>query len=353
MKTKHKLYNGINLLKFVCANLIIIIHVLPFGSNQKYETINFIFQNFIARIAMPIFFISTGFLIYSKVKENKDYNIAKNYSIKLIKLYLIWSIIYLPLNIINYIKNDTSIKDAIINYIQHFLFRGSCVHLWYLTAAAFAVYIISILLKKNIKPKTILIISIILYIIGIFTQSLAGITKYIFQNNKYILDFLHYSKEVIITTQNGLFVGMIFVSIGMYIAYRNIKINKIKNIIMLFTSIILMSIEVYIIHKYKLAIEYNIYLFLPLVTYFIFQQFKNNKIISNNNSIFLKKMSIVMYLSHIWIRDIMDNFLLKININVFDNISRYIIILSIVILFSLIIVKYFDKHKIIKRIFNI
>ena len=146
---------------------------------------------------------------------------------------------------------------------------------------------------------------------------------------------------------------MIFVSIGMYIAYRNIKINKIKNIIMLFTSIILMSIEVYIIHKYKLAIEYNIYLFLPLVTYFIFQQFKNNKIISNNNSIFLKKMSIVMYLSHIWIRDIMDNFLLKININVFDNISRYIIILSIVILFSLIIVKYFDKHKIIKRIFNI
>lgn len=39
--------------KFVCAILVVMIHVPPFGNN---ETLDFIFQKCLAKIAVPFFF---------------------------------------------------------------------------------------------------------------------------------------------------------------------------------------------------------------------------------------------------------------------------------------------------------
>ena len=53
-----KIYNSIDLTKFICAILIITIHISPFGSNGENSIIsylNFGIQDYIARIAVPFF----------------------------------------------------------------------------------------------------------------------------------------------------------------------------------------------------------------------------------------------------------------------------------------------------------
>ena len=53
-----KNYNGIDLAKFICSVLVVAIHFAPFGTYDSYELnqyIDFWVQNFLCRIAVPIF----------------------------------------------------------------------------------------------------------------------------------------------------------------------------------------------------------------------------------------------------------------------------------------------------------
>ena len=46
------------------------IHVAPFGAAEKSSgkaMFNYFFQNYLARIAVPFFFVSTGFLLFRKM----------------------------------------------------------------------------------------------------------------------------------------------------------------------------------------------------------------------------------------------------------------------------------------------
>lgn len=51
-------YNAIDLAKFLCAILVVTIHVAPFGLAQAgglFAKLNYVTQDYIARIAVPFF----------------------------------------------------------------------------------------------------------------------------------------------------------------------------------------------------------------------------------------------------------------------------------------------------------
>jgi surface polysaccharide O-acyltransferase-like enzyme len=56
-RTKH--YNCIDLIKFICALFVVSIHVSPFASYNSF--INYGLKNYIARIAVPFFFVASGY----------------------------------------------------------------------------------------------------------------------------------------------------------------------------------------------------------------------------------------------------------------------------------------------------
>ena len=72
-----KQYNSIDLMKFFCSLMVIVIHTYPFY--ETFPTIGFTSSNIIGRIVIPFFFISAGyFLDKGKVIQMK--NILKNTS---------------------------------------------------------------------------------------------------------------------------------------------------------------------------------------------------------------------------------------------------------------------------------
>lgn len=96
---------------------------------------------------------------------------TKNYVFRLLKLYIIWSAIYLPLYVEDMFKPGEKLWYFVLIYIRSFIFIGSYTQLWYFPALIFGIIITSFLLYKKVKPRTLIYLATFFYLIGLLTQS--------------------------------------------------------------------------------------------------------------------------------------------------------------------------------------
>ncbi len=83
---EQKTYPAIDILKFVFAITVVALHtnLIP---NSKTEYVPYIFTGIFLRLAVPFFFVVSGYFLVDKLfSENKEkyFEIIKNYSIKLL-----------------------------------------------------------------------------------------------------------------------------------------------------------------------------------------------------------------------------------------------------------------------------
>lgn len=64
-------YNNLDILKYVSAILIIILHLRPFLNHSNQ--FDLAFNNIITRICVPVFFLITGYFVAKKEKDDPDY----------------------------------------------------------------------------------------------------------------------------------------------------------------------------------------------------------------------------------------------------------------------------------------
>ena len=115
---------NIDVARFVVSFLVIAIHISPFiNINQEF---NFFFTRILGRIAVPLFFMITGYFVIDGCL--KDKNKLKKYTIKILKIYLFCIILYLPINIYMGKFNNISIF-RIWNFLcllKDFFYRSPC-----------------------------------------------------------------------------------------------------------------------------------------------------------------------------------------------------------------------------------
>ena len=142
-----KRYSGIDALKFLCAFLVVCIH-------QPFPGIVGLYVVAISRIAVPVFFMITGF--FYNIDENRE----KTQIVKLLKIILFASILYFVWNfIIGIAKFSVSGNiDSIFKVFEVFNLKSILKlvflnespiagHLWYLNAIVY-VFLCSCILKK-------------------------------------------------------------------------------------------------------------------------------------------------------------------------------------------------------------
>ena len=105
----------------------------------------------------------------STIKDDKQ--VLADYTKKILKIYLLCILLYLPINI--YMGSFKNIDIIII--LKDIFINGTLYHLWYFPALIVGVWITYYLVKKLGRKKT-LIATILLYIIGVFGDSYYGIT---------------------------------------------------------------------------------------------------------------------------------------------------------------------------------
>lgn len=248
-----KQYKTIDLFKFICAILVIMLHASPFASYSKIIT--FIFRHIVTVIAVPFFFAASGFLVFSKLNKLSHKSDQKQYILKYVKrifqMYLVWSAVYLVFVVYKWTINGFSYMNVLI-YIRNFFFEGSYLTIWFLPALLSAVVFVY-LLNKKFNKKTIILIAAPFYIFALLGSSYFGVSEKISILN----DIFGIYYSCLQSVKNGLLFGFIFVALGAYISERqdNLKISSFKCLVGFLTSMVLLVIEVVAINIVNIDIR--------------------------------------------------------------------------------------------------
>lgn len=296
---QEKNYYGLDIVKFISAFLVIAIHTAPLL--EISERANFIFVQVIARIAVPFFFITSGFLFFRKVDMSREWNdyenirYLKHYLFRIFRIYALWTIVYLPCNYL-ILQGDGGITFAsILRYLRDVCFNGSYYHLWFLPALMFAVFAVY-MLHSRFRLKTIMIISLILYLIGM----LGNVYGNFLYDIPLISSVFHIYTKVFVTTRNGLFFGMIYIAMGACVASKTMLTPMKGRYLGFLLSIALLCVECYALRRLGIMHDLaSMYLMLLPTVWFLFAIVISFMFEKHAIFYFLRAASLLIYTSHL------------------------------------------------------
>ena len=284
-----KSYELLDIFKFIFCIMIIGIHtdlLNYFSSNTNWYVMHLLF-----RLAVPFFFITSGFLYGSKIlKKDADISpITKKYLIRLIIPLIFWLIMgFIP----EVIKRDYNVILTIKEIYKNILFYPYGA-LWYMYALVVSIPILSLFYKKG-KFVLPIVLGFFLYIFALLGNSYYFVTFKIPLLKK-IMDFY---VDHFLCTRNGIFVGILFVSLGVYISkIINSKRINMKLVIISFILLYLVLIfEVTFIRNRVYLDDNSLFISLPFLVsllVIIFLKYSRNK-----EHKVLRNLSTGMYFMH-------------------------------------------------------
>ena len=320
MKKVNSVYD---LLKIVLSIMIVLIHtkILP---NILYPWL---------RIAVPLFFVMSSYFLFSKLnKENdtlKRKEIIKNFIWRNLKLYFMWFIILLPitLDIKNYYVNYNIIKGTIV-LLRDFLFSSTFAASWYIIALVIGSIIIYWCSNK-ISNRLLLIITVIIY----FLVTLTSTYEFSFLGDK----LEYYYHLIIVASYNSFLVGLIWIMIGKLLAEKKIIYRSKLNMIIMIISIVLLFLEWTLVKNIVGLVDKDCYFMLIPLVITIFLLITNIKSIFFSQSLFLRKISTVMYVSHLSVIYVLTNYF------VIDSRALILLITIIIGIVLTIIIDYLSR----------
>ena len=256
-----KQYIYIDVMKIIFAILVVGIHS---GIMQNTDsTIQWMLFHGIFRLAVPFFFVCSGFFLGIKLYKNTDTKDGiiqiKKYIKRLCIPFVFWLIIGLPMEIYELIGNGFIM--IILKLLRKIIFYpwGA---LWYVLAVIIASIIIIPFYKRN-KIEYAIILGAILYVFALLCNS-----YYFLIEKTVIKDIVDKYLGIFISARNGLFVGLFFVTIGIYIAKTinndkrdfNVRFHTFLFII----TYLLLLLEIFLIKNFKHQDDHSLFVMLPV-----------------------------------------------------------------------------------------
>ena len=207
-------YYGLDLLKFLMALLVAARHVIQiyYPAESRWRLV---IGNWLSNLAVPVFFVIAGFLLFKKL-TNTDWTIIRRYVFRILKLYILWCIIYWPIDFYNWHQSGEPVLKTILFYFQSFLFSSTITQLWYLPALATACLIVWAGYKAGLKIWMLLLLTSLLFIFGCSCNN-----QYFLEHSpRKIQEFIHWYAPIFLTTRNGLFYGSLYVTLGLWFSKK-------------------------------------------------------------------------------------------------------------------------------------
>lgn len=317
---------SIDTLKFIAAFLVVFIHAPMDNFLKEYVLI-------ITRVAVPIFFLISGFLYENKLNDKEK---AKLSIKKLIKLLLFAYLIYIPFELFVYLSDGKSINDFFadlfsFNSIVFNLKIGF--HLWYIRALIYLEIFYFFIKRKNSKIYYI-IFPCVVYILSLvfFKYSLVFFGKTI-------------PVEIYEPISKYLGTGYVFFTIGIFIKQYMNNMKKSKNFICILLIVfftIMNFIEYILLEKFGKNVDACNYLNTFFLSISIFYFFISNPNFGKDTffETIGREHSLNIYIYHIIIMRAFNFCVSKLgfSIEIWKSI-RTIIIFIMSIIFSFIINK--------------
>lgn len=245
-------YKGIEIFRVVAAFLVVAIHTSPLAGYSG--TADFVFTRVIARVAVPFFFMVTGYFVLSKGTG------VRRFLKKTAIIYAASAALYLPINVYAGHLQGWGLPDL----VQQVLFEGTFYHLWYLPAALLGAWLTSLLMRRTSRGVCAAIVTA-LYVLGLLGDSYWGLIEGVpGVSSAYNALF-----ALMGYTRNGLFFAPMFMFLGaeMRIAKRRGVGFEAAGLVLSFA---LMLAEALNARAQGWQRHDSMYVLLPFVMYFLF-----------------------------------------------------------------------------------
>lgn len=195
-------YKGVDFFRIAAAVLVIAIHTSPLETVSG--TADFILTRVTARVAVPFFFMASGFFLLSDGCAKTDR--LKKFLKKTALIYIVSIVLYLPLNIYSgYFLSE----ELFLKILKDLFFDGTFYHLWYLPASALGAALVFFTVR-GAGYRAAFFIFLLLYFIGLFGDSYYGISENIAPLKAFYGGVFAVSDH----TRNGIFFAPLFMLMG-------------------------------------------------------------------------------------------------------------------------------------------
>lgn len=282
--------------KIALSILVISIHIQSLFSVDSL--LGWFISNGIARIAVPSFFLISGYYLYDKMGDRM---VVKKYLLHLLVIYIVWMAIYAPLYYD--LEPGSIIAIVIMGYY----------HLWFIPALILSVALIALFRQFVKKGNVFVVIALILYLIG------------------YLLEKVYPELDVRLV-RNGLFMGFPFVAIGYYMKERKTDIHAKTAYTMLIAliAIAILLVESYI--NYRGNHYPDFYLSLPLLCPALLVLILKKSEYGGQNE-YVTKLAAGIYYIHVMVLTVIIPVSETNNIYLYPFIAVESIILSLIVIF--------------------
>lgn len=327
--TTHKFY-CVDLMKFIGSLLVVAVHLSPLEDVNSWA--NYILVECIARVAVPFYFVSSGYFLFRKVcLDPIETSSVYTYLKRILRLYGIWTIVYLPIVVKDLLQNGGGLDDILVLF--RIIFVWGYHHLWYLHATIVAILIVLFCLKRKISLQKILLMGSILYVLGLLAQSWFGLIEPL-RNVSFIWKSFKIGEWFIRTTKNGFFFGVLMIGIGIWFSKKKITIRFRTAVIGFWGSLFFLAIESIFVDFFSLARNHDMYIFLVPTVFFMFYVITHIELKEKDVYGRLREIGFIVYLVHIWV----DRIVLRYIGEPMHSLVRYIVVLGISILVAQVIV---------------
>ena len=317
--------------RLICAIGIVALHLDPFSDINKYA--NFFVGSVLTRLCVPFFFLLSGFFLKDKLN---DWNKLSRYVLHLIKLYLVYTILYLPVNYFEYKDNGKSFLDDVLNLVKKFFFVGSYGQLWYFLALIFATFFLYVLVSKlQVNDKAMMVITTVLFVIGLFFRVYDKPIRDIVDEIRIVALY----DSIFKTTRNGLFFGLPFVYWGNLIWKKKLVVERKKCGFLFVITVALLTLEALFAHNVIGASQLDMLLLLPIssILFVIIVLSKNIDYSKESVGVWCRKASVLIFGFHLLINFVLSRCAENNGVE-FGSIQRFIIVVAVNVLISIIVI---------------
>ncbi len=283
-------YAAVDIAKLICALLVVAIHTEPFASNFWLD------KGFgvLTRIPVPYFFMASGYFLFLADKEKTSFAKLKKYCLRILLLYAVWSIFYLPM------LYSRCMASGVFNtsmFFKSIFWLGTQSHLWYLIASIVAAVMTWSFLRITTLKKTVIIAFIFLIFGTVFSNYAPLIHKLSVKEGGGIN--MIFSVLNVIGTRNGIFYGFFYVALGAFIAGGCSTFKMRTYAIVFLISFMALAIEGVVAVKIVGSTDHNLWFTAPPLIWSVFMAtLQMNPSISKNIALMCRNGSTLIYTSH-------------------------------------------------------
>ena len=290
-------YVAIDVLRFIAAYLVMSIHYVIFIDVN--EELNFWFIQVVCRLAVPFFFLVSGYFAANKLQDKiKTYAYVK----RILLMYIIYTVVYLPSFIKDNQKLGHTSEEMVMIFLKDFFLVGSYFHLWYFLALIVGIVILYIMINwLKWEEKKILIVTGVFYGIG----TLGNAYRNIWMNITVVENIWEAYETLFQTTRNGIFFAPFLLAIGYCVRKNARKITYKRYWVYAILLFVIMNIEEYFARAITEHSGQSMLFITPFVVLAVFLAACFIRIPEKlvPIGIFLRNMSVVMYGLHIYMHD--------------------------------------------------